>query len=149
MKVKELLDKKGREVYSIHHDAIIYEAMQQMTERNISCLVVTGDKKEVVGIISERDILRCAYNSQTNFKGSIVQKVMTPQKGLVIAHEDDDIEALMDAMTEKRIRHIPIVDTKGALQGLISIGDLVKAQLSDKDYQIRYLSDYIIGSYPY
>ncbi len=148
MKVSALLDKKGRHVYTIHREAIVYEAMSILFEKNIGCLLVMDDNGEVEGIVSERDILRSAYRSQANCKGMSVIDIMTHRDQLVVAGEQDDIESLMDAMTEKHIRHIPIVGDDGKPMGLISIGDLVKAQLSDKDYEIRYLRDYIAGTYP-
>jgi CBS domain-containing protein len=148
MTVANLLDKKGREVVSIHQDAIVYEAMQLLIEKNIGSLLVMDDKGEVMGILCERDILRSAFKAQANCKGLGVAQIMTPREKLVVAGEQDALESLMDAMTEKHIRHIPIVSKEGKPTGLISIGDLVKAQLSDKDYEIRYLKDYISHGYP-
>lgn len=148
MRVADLLDKKGRKVIAIHKDAIVYEAMQLLIEKNIGALLVQDDKGDILGIVSERDILRSAFHSQANCKGLAIISIMTPREKLVVSGEQDTVESLMDAMTEKHIRHIPIVSADGKPTGIISIGDLVKAQLSDKDHEIRYLRDYITDSYP-
>ncbi len=148
MTVANLLDKKGRQVVSIHKDAIVYEAMQILIEKNIGCLLVMDENGEVAGILSERDILHSAFHSQSNCKGLPVTDIMTRREELVVAGENDSVESLMDAMTEKHIRHIPIVAENGKPCGIISIGDLVKVQLSDRDYEIRYLRDYITDAYP-
>lgn len=148
MTVGALLDKKGRKIISIHKDAIVLEAMQLLIDNKIGCLLVMSEDGEVDGIVSERDILYSAFHSQANCKGLPIGEIMTRRNDLVVSGELDEVESLMEAMTEKHIRHIPIVDENGKPRGIISIGDIVKAQLSDKDHEIRYLRDYITDAYP-
>jgi len=148
MTVGNLLDRKGRKVNSIHKDAIVFEAVQLMNEKKIGCLLVMDENDELNGIVSERDVLRSISQTKTNFKGLPVTDIMTPREQLIVARDEDVLVTLMDTMTEKHIRHIPVVDKNGKPQGIISIGDLVKAQLSDKEHEITYLRDYISDVYP-
>jgi CBS domain-containing protein len=148
MKVEKLLENKGREVFSIHVDAIIADALQVMNDNNIGALMILDDLKNVCGIISERDVMRTCHRSQGNCRGMAVKDVMTPREKLIVARAEDDINDLMAAMTEKHVRHIPVVDEKDRVVGMISIGDIIKAMLKEKDYHIRHLSDYIESKYP-
>ena len=148
MKAEKILENKGKEVFSIHVDAIISDALQVMSDRNIGALIVLDGRQNVQGIVSERDIMRSCYRSQANVKGLAVQQVMTPREKLIVARAEDDINDLMGAMTQNHIRHIPVVDDKDKVVGMISIGDIIKAMIKDKDYQIRHLKDYIESKYP-
>ncbi|MCU0237259.1 MAG: CBS domain-containing protein, partial [Acidobacteria bacterium] len=136
------------EVFSIHVDAIVSDALQVMSDRNIGALIVLDGRQNVQGIVSERDIMRSCFRSQANVKGLAVQEVMTPREKLIVARAEDDINDLMGAMTQNHIRHIPVVDEKDKIVGMISIGDIIKAMIKDKDYQIRHLKDYIESKYP-
>ena len=92
--------------------------------------------------------MRRCYLSQTNVKGLAIKDVMTPREKLIVARADDDVNDLMGAMTQNRVRHIPVVDEHDKVVGMVSIGDIIKAMLKDKDYQIRHLKDYIESKYP-
>jgi CBS domain-containing protein len=148
MKAEKILENKGKEVYSIHVDAIVSDALQVMSEKNVGALMVLDDQQNVQGIVSERDVMRNCYRSQANVKGLAVKEVMTPREKLIVARAEDDINDLMAAMTQNHIRHIPVVDEHDKVVGMISIGDIIKAMLKDKDYQIRHLKDYIESKYP-
>lgn len=148
MKAEKILESKGREVFSIHVDAIVSDALQVMSGRNIGALMVLDGQQNVQGIISERDIMRSCYHSQANVKGLAVKEVMTGRGKLIVARAEDDVNDLMAAMTQNHIRHIPVVDEKDKVVGMISIGDIIKAMIKDKDYQIRHLKDYIESKYP-
>ncbi len=148
MKAEKILENKGREVYSIHVDAIVSDALQEMSARNVGALIVLDGKGAIRGILSERDIMRNCYRSQANVKGLAVQDVMTTREKLIVARAEDEVNDLMAAMTQNHIRHIPVVDEKDKVVGMISIGDIIKALLKDKDYQIRHLKDYIESKYP-
>ena len=148
MKAEKILEGKGREVFSIHVDAIVSDALQEMSGRNIGALMVLDSQQNVQGIVSERDIMRSCYRSQANVKGLAVRDVMTPREKLIVARAEDEVNDLMSAMTQNRIRHIPVVDGKDKVVGMISIGDIIKALIKDKDYQIRHLKDYIESKYP-
>jgi CBS domain-containing protein len=148
MKAEKILESKGKDVYSIHIDAIVSEALQVLNEKNIGALIVLDGQQNVQGIVSERDIMHNCFRSQANVKGLAVKDVMTPREKLIVARAEDDVNDLMAAMTEKHVRHIPVVDEKDRVVGMISIGDIIKAMLKDKDYQIHHLRDYIESKYP-
>ncbi len=148
MKAGKILESKGKGVFSIHVDAIVSDALQEMSARNIGALIVLDGKENVQGIVSERDIMRNCYRSQANVKGLAVKDVMTPREKLIVARAEDDVNDLMGAMTQNHIRHIPVVDDQDRVTGMISIGDIIKALIKDKDYQIRHLKDYIENKYP-
>jgi CBS domain-containing protein len=148
MKADNILESKGRNVFSIHVDAIIADALQVMNENNIGALMVLDDQGNIHGIISERDVMRTCHRSQGNCRGLSVKDIMTPRAKLIVARGEDEINDLMGAMTQNHIRHIPIVDDKDRVKGMISIGDIIKAMLQEKDFHIRHLTDYIESKYP-
>jgi CBS domain-containing protein len=148
MKVEKILENKGKEVYSVHVDAIVSDALNILNEKNIGSLMVLDDSGNIQGIVTERDIMRHCYRSQSNVKGLSIQNVMTPKEKLIVARAEDDINGLMGAMTQNHIRHIPVVNERDRVVGMVSIGDIIKAMLKDKDYQIRHLKDYIESKYP-
>jgi CBS domain-containing protein len=148
MKAEKILDSKGKEVFSIHVDAIVSDALQEMSSRNVGALIVLDGQGNVRGIVSERDVMRSCFRSQANVKGLAIQEVMTPRAKLIVARAEDDVNDLMAAMTQNHIRHIPVVDEQDKVVGMISIGDIIKALLKDRDYQIRHLKDYIESKYP-
>lgn len=142
MKVRDLLKNKGPEVYTIGVEKSIQEAIEILTRNNIGVLIVISENGKIEGIISERDILKASSKFPDNFLSIQVKDVMT--KKLIIVEPDDEIDYVQKIMTDNRIRHLPVLNNK-VLVGLISIGDVVKAQLSDKIYENKYLMDYISG----
>ncbi len=142
MKVFEILKEKGDKVHCICPEATLMDAVSMLCEHNIGALVVIDEKSGVKGIITERDILRNVASCQND--RIKVNQVMS--KDLVICIPDDEIESLMKTMTQKKIRHIPIMD-KGRLAGIISIGDILKSLHDEKTAKIRYLENYIAGGY--
>jgi CBS domain-containing protein len=139
--MKNLLDTKGRDVWSIAPDAVVFDAIRLMAERGIGALPVV-DAGRLVGIISERDYARKVILQGRSSKDTPVRDIMTRQ--VYCAAPDDDIEVAMALMTERRIRHLPVLDG-GRLVGMISIGDVVKTLLAEKDFVIRQLESYIAG----
>ncbi len=148
MKVGKILENKASVVFSVHIDAIVSDALQNMDEKNIGALMVIDSQENIQGIVSERDIVRNCYRNQANVKGLAIRDVMTPRGKLLVARAEDDINNLMGAMTQNHIRHIPVVNEQDKVVGMVSIGDIIKAMLKDKDYQIRHLKDYIESKYP-
>jgi CBS domain-containing protein len=139
-----LLRVKGRKVHTISPAATVYEAVDRMVRHNVgSLLVVEGD--EIHGIITERDYLREIVLKGRTSRETPVRDVMTTR--VVCVAPADSIEGCMAVMTEKRIRHLPVLED-GRLTGLISIGDVVKRLSMDQKAEIRYLTDYITGKYP-
>jgi CBS domain-containing protein len=137
--VQRLLDNKGSEVWSIGPDATVFEALQLMAEKNAGALVVlAGD--ELAGIISERDYARSVVLKDRSSKTTPVREIMSTK--VVAIHPDQTLEECMALMTEKHIRHLPVLDGN-QLNGVISIGDVVKHLISEKDFLIEQLEQYI------
>jgi CBS domain-containing protein len=140
MKVQDLLQAKGTAVMTIHPEATLYDALKALVHHRIGSLVVTDDAGKVVGIITERDLLRECMTRGEQLKDLQIREVMTTR--LIIGVPDDDVGYVMGIMTQNRVRHLPIMDGQ-RLEGLISIGDVVKAQLEETEFENRYLKDYI------
>ena len=139
--VRDILRVKGHEVYCVGPDATVYEAVQLMAENEIGALMVM-EGAQVVGLISERDyarkvILQGRASATTRVKAIMITPV-------VYTHLDQSIEECMALMTEKRTRHLPVIED-GKLAGIISIGDLVKAIITDQKFIIEQLERYISG----
>ncbi len=149
-KIRDLLEKKGSEIFTIDVGKTLKDATKIFLEKNIGALVVLNDKGEIQGIISERDIIRKLAKTNNAINEMSVETVMTPRDEIVIGHPEDDIQYLMKIMTTNRIRHILIIcDEDGyKTEGLISIGDVIKALLTNLDYENKMLKDYIEGVYP-
>ncbi len=140
MQIRDILRSKGVEVMTIRPEATIHDAMTMLVHHRIGSLMVIDERGKIVGIITERDILReCAARSE-QVKETRVQEVMT--RNLIIGVPDDEIGYVMWIMTQNRIRHLPVMANE-KLEGLISIGDVVKAQLEESEFENRYLKDYI------
>jgi CBS domain-containing protein len=142
--VAEILEKKGRQVHTIRPDRSVHDAILLLVAQKVGSLVVTdGDK--VVGILTERDVLIENARRFDRIAETRVDEVMT--RRVVFGHPAQTVDQVMHVMTEKRIRHLPILE-HDRLAGLISIGDVVKVQLSEASDQIEHLSNYITGKYP-
>jgi CBS domain-containing protein len=139
--VKDILNTKGGKIYSISPKATVYEALEMMSEKNIGALVVMENKK-VVGIISERDYARKIILQKKTSKKTLVKEVMSSDLFSVTA--DTSVEDAMILMTGKHVRHLPVFE-KNKFMGVISIGDVVKTIISNKDFLIDQLSEYITG----
>ena len=148
MKVGDIIKNKGNAVYTIHAEAIVSDALRMLNEKRIGALIVVDDQQKIQGIVTERDIMRQCYECHANIKGVAIQDVMTPMEKLIVCALDEDMDQIMDTMTTKRIRHLPVVDKTGALLGIISVGDVIKILLTHKEHEIKYLKDYIENKYP-
>ncbi len=144
-KVTELLENKSAQVISIHQSQSVHEAVKKLVAHNIGAILVVNDDNKIVGIFTERDILKESARRSDKIKSTPVESVMTTD--LIIGLPDDDVEYLMGIMTTNKIRHIPIMEGE-KIKGMISIGDLVKAVLTHVNNENRYLKDYIMGKYP-
>ena len=146
MKVKDILKVKGSKVYTINENSTLMAATAKMFSNKIGSLIVVNDKEEIVGIVAPNDILKAVHEGCVeNCSLQRVDQVMT--KNLLCASEEDTIDYIQAVMTENRIRHIPILD-KTELKGLVSIGDVVNAQIKIHEVENHYLKDYIDGKYP-
>lgn len=140
--VRQLLDKKpANEIYSITPDASVFECIETMAEKGVGALLVLdGDK--LVGIVSERDYARKVILKGRSSKDTPVKDIMT-EKVLIVAPDRTTDEA-MAIMTEKRIRHLPVMDGD-TLLGIFSVGDVIKDMVSEREYIIEQLESYIKG----
>ncbi len=140
--VAQLLRTKGQNVWSILPTATVHDALALMAEKDIGALVVV-DGKKLAGIISERDYARRVALVGVVSNDTPVRDIMTQE--VITVSPEDTIERCMALMTAHRIRHLPVLD-EGKLVGVISIGDVVKAQISEKEAAIGDLERYISGS---
>lgn len=143
-KASDLLKEKGNAVYTIDGDSMLKDVIKIFNEKHIGALIVVNDAKEIQGIITERDILRKVARIEGEIKDISVKSVMTPRDQLKVGTPDDSLEYLMKVMTVNRFRHIPIVESeaKPSLNGIISIGDIVKSFLNDFDHENKFLRDF-------
>jgi len=137
--IKQMLDTKGYAVWSIHPQESVFAAIQQMAEREVGALVVL-DGEAVVGIISERDYARKVILKGRSSRETAVRDIMTSH--VICVRLDQSIEECMTIVTERRIRHLPVLDS-GRLVGIISIGDLVKTIIAEQQFIIEQLEHYI------
>lgn len=143
MKVKEILGNKVTRIITITAEQSILEASQLLVEHNIGALVVVDKNDTPIGILSERDIVRQIAKNHDKAIQHKVSDVMT--KDVIIGFPEDDLSYVSTTMTEKRIRHLPIMEDK-KLIGMVSIGDIVKAQLEDFANEAHMLRQYITGA---
>jgi len=139
--VGNIIDAKGRDVWSIDADISVYEALEAMADKNVGALVVTSDGA-LVGILSERDYARKIILLDRGSKETLVSEIMTPDP--VTVSRSDTVGDCMQLMTDRRIRHLPVVDD-GSLVGVISIGDVVRNVIEDQQFMIEQLESYIVG----
>jgi signal-transduction protein with cAMP-binding, CBS, and nucleotidyltransferase domain len=137
--VSEILGDKGARVLKIEASASVFEAVQEMVEANVGSLLVT-DSDDIVGIVTERDYLRRVTLEGRTDKDTAVGEIMSAP--LVVVTPETEIDECMAVMTDRRIRHLPVVDG-GDVVGVVSIGDLVKFKSKQQSFEIQYLTDYI------
>jgi CBS domain-containing protein len=143
MNVQSIMGVKGTEVATIAQTERLSDVVRVLGERRIGALVVSGDGRAIEGIISERDIVRAAALGGAGSLDATVGSAMSTD--VVTCSPGDGVDRLMSLMTERRIRHLPVVDDSGHLVGIISIGDVVKARLTELEHENRALADYISG----
>jgi len=142
MFVSDILSQKGGLVYSVTPAASVAEVAQQLSVRRIGSVLVLNDSSEVVGIVSERDVVRATASHGAKALELEARQVMT--RDVVTCDPDDSIEEVMQTMTSGRFRHLPVVQ-HGELLGLISIGDVVKARLEEATHETEALKAYIVA----
>lgn len=141
MKIETILATKGKNVVTVRATQSLQEAIAVLVQHNIGALVVVDEADRPVGIISERDVVRLAARGPASF-AQPVSEAMT--KAVIVGSPGDDVESVMKTMTEKRFRHLPIME-RGALIGIVSIGDMVKAQIEQYQGEIETLETQITG----
>ncbi len=139
--IKHLLDRKGRDIISVKPETSVLDAIRLMAEKGIGSLVVMEDQ-ELLGIMSERDYARKVIIKGRSSESTAVSEIMTAN--VFTTSSSETVNDCMSVMTEKKIRHLPVVEDDIVI-GMISIGDLVKAIISDQQEEIEQLEHYISG----
>ena len=147
MLAQEILNKKkeqgNHKVYTVHKDTSAFDAVAKLDELKVGSLLVINSDDEIMGIVSEKDILYKCYNSGIPLADRKTGDLMTPKNDLIIGKLEDDISYLRNVMTDKRIRHIPIIDESNNLAGIISIGDIIKNELELTESEAKLLREHI------
>ena len=137
--LNDILGKKGHEVFKIDAGASVLDAVREMVRANVGSLLVT-EGGEVTGIVTERDYLRrVALEGRTEQETAVREISSSP---LIVATPETTVDECMALMTDRRIRHVPVVNDDGVI-GIVSIGDLVKFRSEQQGFELRYLSEYI------
>ena len=139
--IKQILDDKGRQVWSIQPDDSVYDAIKMMADKRVGALPVMRDRS-LLGIVGERDYARKVILEGKSSRSTLVKEIMTSR--VLCARQDQTVEEIMALMTEKRIRHLPVINGEN-IEGIISIGDLVKSIIDEQKFVIEQLEHYISG----
>lgn len=140
MRIREILHTKGSDVVVIGPDASVRELVALLAEHNLGAVVVATDNTSMAGIVSERDVVRRLATDPGVLDASVAD-VMTEAVHTCSPH--DSVESLMATMTEQRIRHLPVLDDEGRLSGIVSIGDVVKATITQLQFERDQLQEYV------
>jgi CBS domain-containing protein len=138
--VSQILEEKGHDVLQIEAEASVHDAVKQMVAANVASLLV-AEGGEITGIITERDYLRRVTVEGRTDEGTAVREVMSSP--LIVVTPQTSIDECMALMTDRRIRHLPVVDDQGGVVGIVSIGDIVKFQSKQQSFEIKFLHEYI------
>jgi CBS domain-containing protein len=142
MRIHDILSNKGRDVISITPDSSVGELVSLLRDHNLGAVLVSPDGATILGIVSERDVVRRLADG-ADFLSGPVSAIMTPD--VHSCSPDDTVQSSMTAMTERRIRHLPVVNEQQQLSGIVSIGDLVKSQISELQFERDQLQGYVSG----
>ncbi|MDQ1240905.1 MAG: hypothetical protein QG586_1581 [Pseudomonadota bacterium] len=142
LRVKHLLARKGRDIWSVDSDEPVLEAIQIMADRHVGALPVLREG-QLAGVISERDYARKVILLGRSSAETPVWQIMSAP--VITVGPEDAVRRCMELMTERRIRHLPVVDESGAMIGMISIGDLVRGVIEEQQETIEQLEKFIAG----
>jgi signal-transduction protein with cAMP-binding, CBS, and nucleotidyltransferase domain len=140
--LSEILDEKGHDALRIEAEASVFEAVKRMVEANVGSLLVT-ESGEIKGIVTERDYLRRAALEGRPDKETAVREIMSSP--LLVVKPETTVDECMALMTDRRIRHVPVVDG-GEVVGIVSIGDVVRFKSKQQSFEIQFLHEYITAS---
>lgn len=143
--VRDIINQK-KDIWTVNAKGSVLDALVIMKENDIGALIVTDDKGKVVGIMSERDYARKMTLEGKSSKETLVREIMTPLESIHTVKPSNTIDECMVIVTGKHVRHLPVFEG-GSLVGIISIGDIVKAKISEQEFLIEQLSNYIAGKY--
>ena len=145
MNIESILVSKGRSVRTISARATVGEAMRLMSNHRMSALVVSEDGAIIDGIVSDRGVMNALVEHGTAVLDQPLGEIMTRE--VFTCSRDDSVGSIMAAMTDRRIRHIPVVDANGRLCGIVSIGDVVKHHLDEVQHEAAEMREYISASW--
>jgi CBS domain-containing protein len=140
MTVKEILSRKGTDVVTADPNATLSEAVKLLAARRIGAVVITGADRRIVGILSERDIVRTLAEKGPQALDSPIAEVMT--RKVITCSAAETVPEIMERMTEGKFRHVPVIE-QGRLAGIISIGDVVKSRVQQMEQESAALQEYI------
>ena len=144
--MSQFLDEKGRQVYSVPHDAPVFEALELMAEKDCGALVVLDDSGSLAGVISERDYARKVILHRKASVDTPVSDIMTAD--VVTVNESHTLDQCLAIMGQQNIRHLPVVERRKVV-GVLGIGELVTLKMQEKEHQIQNLTTYINGNLAY
>ena len=139
--VQKLLEEKGHDTWSVHPDDTVFDAIQMMANKDVGAVVVKEDDG-LVGIFTERDYARNVFLKGKSSPETPIREIMTPRP--VCARPELTVEECMAVMTERHVRHLPVLD-ENRLVGMVSIGDLVRSVIADQRFTIEQLQQFIHG----
>jgi CBS domain-containing protein len=142
MRVRDVLKTKGDRMVTIEPDATTPEAVARMVENNIGSLPVIEHDGRLIGVVSERDLIRELHDRGDQFPQASIRAVMTLDP--ITCDIDDEVEAVMGLMSERRIAKVPVID-RGRLAGIVSVGDVIKTLYARMKDENNYLMDYLYG----
>lgn len=143
MFVSDILSQKGSQIFSVGRQATLSGVCRELAAHGVGSVVVRGDEQDIVGIVSERDVVRAVARHGAEALKLCVADVMT--ENVMTCDPDDTIDSVMSAMTHGRFRHLPVV-RQGEVLGMVSIGDVVKARLDETRHETEALRAYIVTS---
>jgi CBS domain-containing protein len=146
MLIKDILEDKGRYVFTVDENETICKVLDKFSEKKIGSGMVKDANDKIVGIMTEKDAIKC-FKDMEAFSKIKIKDIMTKFEDLIVASYDDDIQYAMSIMTEKRIKHLPIFKDK-ELYGILSIGDIIKTQLKQSKHIAKTYLDHILGKTP-
>jgi CBS domain-containing protein len=140
MRIHEILHSKGYDVITIAPEALVTDMLTLLKDNNLGAVVVSDDGRRIRGIVTERDVVRKLVDGP-DFLDAPVSSIMSSD--VLTCKPDDSVQSLMTTMTNKRIRHLPVVDEDGELAGIVSIGDVVKSHITQIEFERDQLEGYV------
>jgi len=146
--LRDLFDVRKHVIHKVTGDTTIKDAVDILNIHHIGALMVVNDQDEVIGIFTERDVMKKLASTNDLVGHLPVKEIMTPKDSLFSIEGDETIGEIMEIMTDKGVRHLPIIDNEGVLHGLISMRDIFRMLLRDARKDVNDLTNYVTGKYP-
>jgi CBS domain-containing protein len=140
MRIHEILHSKGFDVITIAPEALVTDMLTLLKDNNLGAVVVSDDGRRIKGIVTERDVVRKLVDGP-DFLDAPVSSIMSSD--VLTCNPNDSVQSLMTTMTNRRIRHLPVVDEDGELAGIVSIGDVVKSHITQIEFERDQLEGYV------